>query len=778
MAERWQNTWQSRKRDKSRQHSPGRTEEDLKESRQFDKDHALNLFGKSEEERKEYFEQHFKMQADKMQADAKKPKNWILQWSGNPNHMGPQYFFDDEYTGTNGAFWKKDYPPQMSRPVAFVAAQSLHQIELQKHQTLSDGGLADPHNFDFYWDKKNHTMVEIKDVDDSVERWISQKYNGVTVHGKIIQANDENFYLCFWNMHHYFFPLPLTIGNEPGEPRRKTELGTQLCSALQKHLKRTHSKDYTEDLVFKHLQKLVFIAELTTADLHSHEQDPMGRKKLGEVTSYCGNVMNKKHYPNCFETHWKNYTYKNYIENYGPGTPFGDSPELQFKLIGAFKMGHYTTGQSVIYKFFQDVKTREVTGVKWTRLVDKNHYTAFITEQITKFPNLEGFIMELGNKKLCTRVSEHELNDDDADDEPDTNYVCIAVIKLKCTSRTQHLMFKECNENGKNEHTPQVPVAWRAKWRIGGKNSKTRWVRIMNFNSDRQQSMWKRLWGSVLKDDYYLPAKDVKNAYFIYATVGPDAQPEFCVPGGINVRAGDIYTQKYIPDVQAGNSTRHQIADTHVATTGDVDDSRASGGTGSGGGGSGGGSSSKDAVGGGGSSRKDAVSGGGSSRKDAVSGGGGSSKDKRPMDAKDKKTCSQCGEYVDLSETYVYCGTTRRYMHFDCLQKDENGNYAKCFQCNDIVTQFDKHCDITNRWVHYNCWLRDKSDNYATCTLCGGIVLGKDERYRDKIDDRKYVHVNCAYVPKTDETDHTMHDTPTGMHLLISNLQRCNPYAV
>ena len=77
MAERWQNTWQntSRKRDKSRQHSPGRTDRDLQEDRQYDKDHALNLFGLSEEERKEYFEQHFKMQADKMQADAKKPKN-------------------------------------------------------------------------------------------------------------------------------------------------------------------------------------------------------------------------------------------------------------------------------------------------------------------------------------------------------------------------------------------------------------------------------------------------------------------------------------------------------------------------------------------------------------------------------------------------------------------------------------------------------------------------------------------------------------------------------
>ena len=81
-------------------------------------------------------------------------KNWILKWTGNPKQMGPQYVSDSQLARTNGAFWKKDYPPQMSRPVAFVAAQSLHQIELQKHQTLSDGGLADPHNFDFYWDKK------------------------------------------------------------------------------------------------------------------------------------------------------------------------------------------------------------------------------------------------------------------------------------------------------------------------------------------------------------------------------------------------------------------------------------------------------------------------------------------------------------------------------------------------------------------------------------------------------------------------------------------------
>ena len=141
-------------------------------------------------------------------------------------------------------------------------------------------------------------------------------------------------------------------------------------------------------------------------------------------------------------------------------------------------------------------------------------------------------------------------------------------------------------------------------------------------------------------------------------------------------------------------------------------------------------------------------------------------------------------------------------MHFVCLQKDENGKYAKCFQCNDIVTQFDKHCDITNRWVHYNCWLTDKSGNYARCTLCGGIVLGKDERNLDKIDKSKYVHRKCPYVKKsdkedqedqednimhniptgidhkkTDKTDHTLHEL-TGMHMLISKLQRCNPYAV
>ena len=160
--------------------------------------------------------------------------------------------------------------------------------------------------------------------------------------------------------------------------------------------------------------------------------------------------------------------------------------QLQFKLIGAFKMGHYTTGQSVIYKKFQDVKTREVTGVKWTHLRLKNDYTDFVREHITKFPNLEGFIMELGNTNLYTRVSEQhdDTNDDDADDEAEANYVCIAVIKLKCTSRTKHLQFKECNENGKNEKTTQSDVVWRAKWRTSGENSKTRWVRIMNFDSE------------------------------------------------------------------------------------------------------------------------------------------------------------------------------------------------------------------------------------------------------------------------------------------------------
>ena len=147
------------------------------------------------------------------------------------------------------------------------------------------------------------------------------------------------------------------------------------------------------------------------------------------------------------------------------------------------------------------------------------------------------------------------------------------------------------------------------------------------------------------------------------------------------------------------------------------------------------------------------------------------------MDAKDKKTCSQCGEYVDLRETYVYCGTTRRYMHFDCLQKDENGNYAKCAQCNDIVTQFDEYCTITKRYVHLNCWLKDKNGDYARCTQCNGMVLGPDKRFRDLIDPQKYVHFKCPDVQKTDNTDHTMHE-PTAMHLLISNLQRCNPYAV
>ena len=77
-----------------------------------------------------------------------------------------------------------------------------------------------------------------------------------------------------------------------------------------------------------------------------------------------------------------------------------------------------------------------------------------------------------------------------------------------------------------------------------------------------------------------------------------------------------------------------------------------------------------------------------------------------------------------------------------------------------------------------NCWLKDKNGDYARCTLCQGIVLGKEERNIDKTDPRKYVHRKCPYVKKTDKTDDTMHDIPTGMHVLISNLQRCNPYAV
>ena len=66
----------------------------------------------------------------------------------------------------------------------------------------------------------------------------------------------------------------------------------------------------------------------------------------------------------------------------------------------------------------------------------------------------------------------------------------------------------------------------------------------MNFDSDENSKRWMSLWRACQTPgmDHWLPEENVPNAYFIYATVGPDAQPEFCVPSGEHVRGGDIYT--------------------------------------------------------------------------------------------------------------------------------------------------------------------------------------------------------------------------------------------
>ena len=122
-----------------------------------------------------------------------------------------------------------------------------------------------------------------------------------------------------------------------------------------------------------------------------------------------------------------------------------DCPDLQFKLIGAIKMGEYESAQPALYKEFHNVDTPWVKGVEWTQLTSAQHYTEYIKDYMKRLPEIEGFVMERCTKQVNRRKDSFELRFPDDATESD---VSLGMIKLKCTSTCEIRTYKRCDEDG------------------------------------------------------------------------------------------------------------------------------------------------------------------------------------------------------------------------------------------------------------------------------------------------------------------------------------------
>ena len=229
-----------------------------------------------------------------------------LVWSGladgpdkQKKYMGPTFPSSDTISRLANAFWNKN-EQRLTRP---VACQSLHDNE--QDPVNIDKSIRSQKNCKHYWDKAINKIVDIN-PNDSLH--LSKKFNGVTVHGKVVEVLSKNAeahakelkdrYLCFWNQTRFFWPIPLRVG------MKYTHLGGQMHAQL----KTIPKQPFT-------LLDLLFIAELTTADAATlstgesaatlYIDDAMGRQKLGRVNTYCMKEgISREKYPDCFAHFW------------------------------------------------------------------------------------------------------------------------------------------------------------------------------------------------------------------------------------------------------------------------------------------------------------------------------------------------------------------------------------------------------------------------------------------------------------------------------------------
>ena len=464
------------------------------------------------------------------------------------NYLGPRYNSQDDLTKRENAFWNKN----SSRPTRAVAVQSLAANE--DHFNI-DKSIASKLNCQFYWDKATKEMIPIDPTDTL---WVARKFNGCTVHGKVIKTHGEEFndvdpddfdpknwdlHLCFWDQHNFYIPIPLRVKT------KWTQLGEQLQEQIE-------TIKYEPDRAFA-LDDLVYVAELTTAESAEHlfHADLMGRDRLGRVNSYKTHVISRHDEPNCFADLWENdefrqekfqdrfgdtfeaYCTKHYAKDPQHASHFfyqvqADGTrrecELQFMLIGAFPIGEFKHSAPAPLKVFAQVNSNDkviekeykdpaiVKGVKWlvfrpdqadSKESRVDRFQKVIRNWCAKLPTTEGFVMSIEENKTDIWFRRgrwcawHRNSDATSFFMPRE----VAVVKLKPTSEVKGLPLRVCNQIGEtNQHHSAVVmrVPWFCKSDPQERIGKERWIRVHTQTDQTKNPKfwqhWQQTWDRML----------------------------------------------------------------------------------------------------------------------------------------------------------------------------------------------------------------------------------------------------------------------------------------
>ena len=491
-------------------------------------------------------------QQGKLLAYARQSHEHDMSWQafsdgpdGEDKYMGPKYNaqgrdFDLE---RENAFWNKN----SVRPTRPVAVQSLGANEKGYNEHTS---IFSEQNCQYYWDKASKEMIPIKPTDTL---WISPKFNGCTVHGRIIQTHIKKFnsidpeiglepenwdlHLAFWDQHNFYIPIPVHVNGE------WTQLGWQLRDQLQHHVNDKYNLRTPLALT-----KLVFIAELTTAQSADlvYASDWTGRERLGRVNSYKAHVIPRRLYPNCFASVWESdnfrqydfehtlgggsdfisYCNNHYTKNAQTKSPFfwhtkpdgtEIESELTFMLICAQPIGDFKHRAPAPLKVFGTVNGKKIVeennlkepfivkGVKWLEIKPVgraddieglkkriHRFQTIIQTRCHDFPFTEGFVMSIEENQTDIWYRTGSFGCRWITNWQNVQPGEVAVVKLKPTSSIKGLPYRACNQIGE-QNSKHSDVVMRVPWFFQNDPTKTaqHWVRVhTQTDQTRNPKFW------------------------------------------------------------------------------------------------------------------------------------------------------------------------------------------------------------------------------------------------------------------------------------------------